>query len=386
MLTARAPASISWAVALPRGAEELRAEVRSFLKDAKADGTFEPVCDAWLTGFSPSFSRLLAQRCWIGMTWSRAFGGHERSAVERFVVLEELLASGAPVAAHWVADRQSGPQIFKYGTKAAKEMLLPAIARGECFFSIGMSEPNSGSDLASVRTRADRVHDGWKVNGAKVWTSHAHRTHYATVLCRTAEGSQRRDGLSVLVVDLTAPGVTVRPIPIINGHAHFAELVLEDVFVPDEMLLGAEGAGWKLVTSELSLERSGPERILSTFPLLDELVRAAPSTDEATREVGFVVSELWVLRRLSLGVAAAIDAGRDPVVEAALVKDLGTAFERRVIDLARRLVSSEPSLQSENRLEVRLAEAILAAPGFTLRGGTTEILRGIVARNLLSDR
>jgi alkylation response protein AidB-like acyl-CoA dehydrogenase len=186
----------------------------------------------------------------------------------------------------------------------------------------------------------------------------------------------------VLIVDLAADGVTVRPIEIINGHADFNELIFEEVFVPDEMILGREGDGWKLVTSELSLERSGPERILSTFPLFAELVRRAPQTRDAQIDLGVLAAELWTLRQLSIAVAAEIEAGRDPAAEAALVKDLGTTFERRVITVARRLLPCEPSTESTEAFERFLAQSVLAAPGFTLRGGTNEILRGIVARNL----
>jgi acyl-CoA dehydrogenase len=303
--------------------------------------------------------------------------------LDRFVVLEELLAAGAPVAAHWIADRQSGPQIFRYGTACAREALLPAIACGEAFFAIGMSEPDSGSDLASVRTAARRVSGGWLVSGRKVWTTNADRVHFIMVLCRTeAVVADKHDGLSVLIVDLAAPGVAVRPIEALNGASDFAEVVFDDVFVPDSMLLGSAGEGWRLVTAELSLERSGPERILSTYPLLRELVRKCEDDASLVADVGALAAELWTLRRMSLAVAAQIGDGADPVVEAALVKDMGTEFERRVVEVARRAVGTEPDRHSADRFEVLLAEAILSAPGFSLRGGTSEILRGIVARGL----
>jgi alkylation response protein AidB-like acyl-CoA dehydrogenase len=341
---------------------------------------FEPRCDSWLAGFSPELSRALGERGWIGMTWSKEYGGHDRTSLERFVVLEELLAAGAPVAAHWIADRQSGPQIFRHGTIQAKQTLLPAIARGECFVSIGMSEPDSGSDLASIRTSATRGDGGWHVSGAKIWTSHAHRSHFITVLCRTAQ-AERHQGLSVLVVDLEAPGVTVRPITMLSSQADFNEVVFDGVFVPDDMLLGVEGEGWQIVTSELALERSGPERILSTFPLFTELVRCTAVSGSSQVEIGLLAAELWTLRQLSIAVASEIDQGRDPSIEAALVKDLGTQFETRVVEVARHAYLRERS-QYGALFESLLEQALLASPGFTLRGGTTEILRGIVARGL----
>jgi acyl-CoA dehydrogenase len=366
--------------ALPHEAAGLRTEVRAFLDDARAAGKFEARCDSWLAGFSSEFSRELAQRGWIGMTWPSEYGGHERSALERYVVVEELLAAGAPVAAHWIADRQSGPQIYRHGSEALKRRVLPAIAAGECFFSLGMSEPDSGSDLASVRTAAARVEGGWSLTGTKVWTSHAHHSHFLTVLARTSEG-ERHAGLSVLVVELGSPGVEVRPIRLITGEHHFNEVILQDAFVPDEMLIGEEGGGWALVTSELALERSGPERFLSTFPLLEVFAeRVAEVGDaEAFAALGLLVARLHALRHLSLGVSSVIAAGGSPAVDAALVKDIGTRFELDVAENCRKFF---PAGTSGGRFDDLLSEAILSGPGFTLRGGTNEILRGIVARAL----
>ena len=362
---------------LPAEAEAVRGEVRAFIDEWIVAGRFVPRCDAWLRGFSPEFSAAIADRGWIGMNWPKRYGGHDRSALERFVVLEELLAAGAPVAAHWIADRQSGPQIHRHGTEEAKERLLPAIARAECFVSLGMSEANSGSDLASVRAAASPTAGGWRLTGGKLWTSHAHRSHYMTVLCRTDPAAPARGGLSVMIVDLTSDGVEVRPIELLDGEVHFSEVIFTDVFVPDAMLLGAANDGWRLITSELSLERSGPERILSTFPLFRQLIEHADST--AAVPIGLLAAELWVLRRLSVAAAAEIASGRDPVVEAALIKDFGTQFEQRVVEMARQVGTGE---SGDTRFEELLAESVLAAPGFTLRAGTTEIMRSIVARSL----
>ncbi len=372
---------------LPEEAEALRAEVRAFLSEALAAGAFEPRCDGWFNGYSPEFSRKLGERGWLGMTWPKRYGGHERSSLERFVVLEELLAAGAPVASHWIADRQSGPSILRFGTEQQKMRFLPAIACGECFFSIGMSEPESGSDLASVQTRAERVDGGWCLSGTKIWTGGAHRSHYFIVLCRTSPRSEddRHAGLSQFIVDLSASGIAVEPIRLVTGEHVFNEVRLENVFVPDDLVLGEIGAGWEQVTSELAHERSGAERFLSTFPLLVELVRTlgeAPGEERGRVAVGTLVSRLWALREMSLSVAAALETGAAPEVEAALVKELGNRFEREVAETARLLVPSEPSFEASDPFEARLAEAISHAPAFTLRGGTSEILRGIVARGL----
>lgn len=370
-------------------AEKMRAKVREFLAAELAGATFEPGVDAWLSAVDPGFTKKLANRHWLAMTWPRRYGGHERSAQERYAVNEELLAAGAPVAAHWIADRQSGPSLLRYGTEKQRRDILPRIAAGECFFVIGMSEPDSGSDLASIRTRATRNADGgWVVNGTKVWTSNAHHSHYAIVLVRTGppgEGPRgKHQGLTQLIVDLSLPGITINPIRILDGGHHFNEVVFDDVVVPADMLLGEEGAGWRQVTAELAFERSGPERFLSTFPLLAELGRRAASSQDPTELAGLgrLSARLLALRQLSLRIAAALDRGELPDIPAALVKDMGTRFEGDLIDEIRRIVDVVPSLDSDDPLARTLAEAQLHAPGFTLRGGTNEILRGIVAGGL----
>lgn len=363
-------------VTLPPRLETLRSEVRAFLTEEISDNRWEPRCDQWLGGWDESFSWRLGERGWIGMAFPTRYGGSATGALARFVVTEELLAAGAPVAAHWIADRQSGPGLLRFGTEEQKHTYLPRIARGEYFFAIGLSEPDTGSDLASVRTRGTRVDGGWRISGTKVWTSGAHHAHTLVVLARTAPRTgDRHAGLGQFLVDLPHPGVAIRPIRLLTGEHHFNEVVLDEVFVPDERVLGEPGAGWHQVTSELAMERSGPERVLSTFPVLAEA---------AARHSGFgaVVARLWALRQMSLAVAGRIEAGEAPMVEAAAVKDLGTRFERSVLDAVRLVGQVAPDPSSDERLPRQLAEAILRSPGFTLRGGTNEILRGVVAKEL----
>ena len=371
---------------LPAGAAELRAEVREFLRAERTAGRFIPACDAWLSGWDESFSRRLAERGWVGMTIPPEYGGGGRSALERYIVVEELLAAGAPVAAHWVSDRQVGPNLLRYGSESLKRRYLPAIAQGTCYFAIGMSEPDAGSDLAAVRTTGRRMDGGWTVSGTKIWTSGAHRAHALIVLLRTGppDGRQRHVGLSQLLIEFSQPGVTVRPIISMTGEHHFNEVVFGDVFVPDEQVVGAIGDGWAQVTSELAYERSGPERLLSTFVLLDALAaelagRAGDSG--AAGAIGRVVARLWACRQMSLAVAGALAEGEAPEIAAALVKDVGTRLESEIIEVARMLLAIEPDPQGAGIARL-LAHAVLHAPGFTLRGGTNEILRGIVARGL----
>ena len=371
-------------VQMPQEAQALRGEVRTFIAQEVAAGAFTPSRNSWST-FDADFSRKCGQRGYIGMRWPKGYGGHERSALERYVVTEEMLAGGAPVGAHWIADRQSGQQILRHGSERAKRSILPRIAAGQCYFSIGMSEPDSGSDLAAVRTRAARVEGGWKISGTKVWTSGAHRSHYLIALARTsAKEEDRHAGMTQFIVDLAQPGVSVRPIYNLYGGHDFNEVVFDEFFVPDDMVMGEVGAGWKLVTGELAFERSGPDRFLSTYQLLVESIRAAGNEPDAraANEIGRFVAHLATLRRMSISVAGMLERGAQPTVEAALVKDVGTAFEREIPETFRHLIATEPTLGEGVSYAELLGMTILRAPGFTIRGGTREILRGMIARGL----
>ena len=245
-------------VTLPASSEQLRPVIRAFIADNLPEG--RPNSD-FTSGYDAAFSAKLGAAGWIGMTIPRRYGGSERGYFDRYIVTEELLAAGMPVAAHWITDRQTAPLLMTHGTQAQREQFLPGICAGTVFFSIGMSEPNAGSDLAAIQTRASRVDGGWLVNGTKIWTTGAHLNHYLMTLVRTSPPpSNRHAGMSQLIIDLNSDGVQVRPIVSMTGKGEFNEVVLTDVFVPDSALVGKEGDGWQQVTSELGYERSGPER------------------------------------------------------------------------------------------------------------------------------
>ena len=371
-------------VELPEGTRELRTEVREFLAEESSSGTLAGQDRASMR-FNREFSRKLGRRGWIGMMWPKEYGGHERSALERYVVNEELLVAGAPTTAHFVGDRQSGPLLLRFGTEEQRQKLLRPITQGELTFCIGMSEPNSGSDLASVQTSAEKVDGGWVVNGTKLWTSWAHEEHYMITLVRsTPLAEDRHLGLSQLIVDLSSPNIEIRPIYNLRGNHDFNEIVFTDCFVPDDMLAGEAGNGWAQVTSELGYERSGPERFLSTFGLYTELVRAIgpdPTPQEAAA-IGRLAAHLITLRSMSISVAGMLQAGQLLNVQAAVVKDLGTHYEREIPDIARLLVPTEASVDSDNRYERALAAALLVSPQLTIQGGTREILRVVIARGI----
>ena len=366
---------------LPPETEALRAEVRAFVKEHEH-----------LMGFSRGehnrdFSRAMARKGWIGMTWPKQYGGHERSAFERYVVIEEMLVAGAPLSAHYTGDRQSGPSILRYGTEEQKQFFVPKIAAGEMTFCIGMSEPNSGSDLAATRTRAVKIDGGYKINGSKLWTSNAHRADYAILFCKMAQEGQEADrhaGGTQFLLDLKTAGVEIRPVINLLGEHHFNEIFLTDVFVPDNRLLGKEGNGWNQVTGELAFERSAPDRFLVLFQVLREMLRmAGPTPDKATAAaLGKLIAQLGTLRSMSVSIAGMLQEGVNPNSEAAVVKDLGTRYEQDIPVVARQLFHTEPELEAVELYTSMIARATMNAPRFSIQGGTREILRGIIARGL----
>lgn len=365
----------------PGTAPALRAELRAFLAEAGRDWSPRVRAYSWM-GFDRGFSRLVGERGWIGMTWPAAYGGGERSALERYVVLEEMLAAGAPVGAHWIGDRQSGPLLLRLGTEDQRKEFIPRIVRGEMAFAIGLSEPDSGSDLASLRTKAEPAPGGWKINGRKVWTTNAHRCDFMIALLRTAPAAdpkRRHEGLSQFLIDLRSSGISIRPILDLAGEEGFNEITFDDVFVPDSLLVGAVGRGWEQATAELALERAGPERYLSSLPLLTAALDDVAAEPGAPEVVGRLLARASVLRQMSLSVAGMLDEGRSPEREAALVKDVGNDYEQALPEAVRGLL--DPGRTPADVQEL-LAVTTMVARSYSLRGGTREILRGIIARQL----
>jgi acyl-CoA dehydrogenase len=365
----------------PDGAAELRAEVRRFLAEHAENFTPEIRARSWM-GFDRDFTRAVGAKGWIGMCWPREFGGGEKSFLERNIVLEEMLAAGAPVGAHWIGDRQSGPLILRLGTEEQKRHFLPRIASGEYAFCIGLSEPDSGSDLASLRTKAEKVDGGWKLNGRKIWTTFGHLCDWMIALVRTSpapEGGARHIGLSQVLVDLRAPGVSIRPIRDLVGEKGFNEITFDDVMLPEDALVGQEGAGWAQATSELAFERSGPDRYLSSHPLLEATMTTLKQDAAAAPTLGRQVARLWALRNMSVAVAGMLEDGQDPVRQAVLVKDLGNDFEQALPNVVRDLIATDDMPEDMRRMHAYLTQIV---PTFSLRGGTREIMRGIIAREL----
>src|SRR6266849_2638478 len=329
-------------VDLPPECKELRQEVRAFLQEEIAAGSFSP--HSGRSGSEKAFARKVGARGWIGMTWPKQYGGHERSHLERYVVIEEMLAHRAPTRSYSTADRQSGPVILRYGQEAVKEKIL---------------------------------------------TSNAHNSDYMIALLRTSPSTKenRRHGLTQFLIECKTPGITIRPIINLTGSHDFNEVVFDDAFVPDLHLIGEVDMAWKQATDELAYERGGPDRWLETFPALVELVRrAGPEPSERLAEgIGREVAHLATLRRMSVSIAGMLQAGGTPAVEAAVVKDLGTNWEQALPNKVRLLApptgDSAPEI-NDDRFEEALRHTTLIAPKLTIQGGTREVLRGIIARGL----
>jgi alkylation response protein AidB-like acyl-CoA dehydrogenase len=247
--------------------EELRREIRDFLEAELKAGSFQTGVNQWLRGWSPEFSRKVAERGWIGLTWPTVYGGRGLGDFERLIYTEEMLLYGAPVGYHWMAERQIGQAILAFGTEEQRREFLPRITGAEISFCLLFSEPEAGTDLAAVKTRAREVDDGFIIDGQKVWTSGAHHADYGWLLARTDPDVPKHKGLSEFIIDLTLPGVTVSPlIDMTEGH-HVNEVFFDGVLVPKDALVGQTNGGWKQIMAQIDHERSGLERVMGSIAI-----------------------------------------------------------------------------------------------------------------------
>ena len=366
---------------------ELREATREFLATDPALAARPFPEDGWITGFDPAFSARLAARGFVGMTWPKALGGGERSYVERLVVTEELLRAGAPVAAHWFGDRQIGPALLAHGNPAQQQSLIPAIARAELCFCIGMSEPGAGSDLSGLQTRALRDGDSYVISGQKTWTSFADRADYCYLVARTDPDARPHRGISELLVPMDTPGISVRPIVDMVGDSHFGEVFFDEVRIPCELRIGTENRGWYQIMEQLDYERSGIERLISNYPLWHDLLRAAKASGKARdprlrQRIAAIESGYHAGRLMVYRVARELSEGRVPNRETAAAKIFCTSLEQQVAELAGEILGPAVQLRPESArapLAGRAARALLYAHAYTIQGGTNNILKNIIA-------
>jgi len=371
--------------ALTTQQEEFRAEIRNFLATEVPTGTTTE--DGWIVGYSPEFSRKLGARGWIGLTWPKQYGGQERSYLDRLVLTEELLRAGAPVAAHWLGDRQVGPALLAYGSEEQKAELLPRVTKGEIVFCLGMSEPGSGSDLASLRTKAIEEGDHFVINGQKIWTSFAHVADYAYLVARTDPDAPKHKGISEFLVDMKTPGITVRPLVDITGEHHFNEVFFDNARVEKRWMIGEKNRGWYQIASQLDYERSGIERLLSNYPLFRDTVKYARETGLAKdplirNQIAQMQIELDMGRFMVYKVAWLLTQGRVPNHEAAMAKCFCTEVEQRVAQTVCSILGDYSVLLPGSpaaRLAGRAGLEYLYAPAYTIQGGTSNVLRNIMA-------
>lgn len=353
--------------------DALRAEAKALAADAV--GRFGRHNDSWINGFSKEFALELGERGWIGLTWPTEFGGRGRAPIDRLIIGEELIAAGAPVAAMWFADRQFGPSLISYGTPEQREQFLPGILSGEATWCIGMSEPNAGSDLASLKTTATRDGDDFVLNGQKIWTSFGEVADYIYVICRTSTDGPPHRGISEVIVPMDTPGIEVRPIKDMTTNRHFCEVFFTDVRVPVANLVGVEGNAFRQTMKQLEHERGGIDRLVSNRALYefalegvdrsDPIIRQEIAALETAYRIGRILVTREVLHQAPAGFSAA-------------TKCFCTEHEVRVADFVARVLGPEATLWSD------ITRGLTYAPGYTIMGGTSDIMRNILAERVLA--
>jgi alkylation response protein AidB-like acyl-CoA dehydrogenase len=366
---------------------KFRQEVRHFLKEEIKKGYWEPACDAWIQGFDPEFSKRVAQRGWIGLTWPKEYGGQGLSYVDRLILTEEMLRYGAPAACHWFADRQIGGSIVTYGTDEQKRELLPKIIAGEAYIGLGMSETEAGCDLASLQTRATEDGDDYIINGQKTWTSGGSFVNYFYLLARTDSEAPKHKGISEFIIPADLPGINRIPMIDITGTEAWNDVFFDGVRVPKKCLIGEKNRGFLQALQQLDYERSGMERLMGNYPLFDAIVQFTKENKLSKEPVirnklAQLRIEFEVGRLLIYRVALVMDEGRAPNREAAMSKAYSTAFEQRLAKAAMEVLGPYSQLVSDSKLAPIRGLAVhsyLASKGYSLQAGTSEILKNILA-------
>ena len=350
----------------------LRNKARTVAQDAVARyGRFN---DTWMNGYSKEFSQELAALGWIGMTWPTEFGGGGRPGIERLIVAEEMISAGAPIAASWFADRQMGPALIAYGTKTQQDAFLPDMLAGKTTWCIGMSEPNAGSDLASLKTFAADDGDEWVINGQKIWTSFGEVADYCYLICRTSNDGPPHAGISEIIVPMNTPGIDVRPIQDMTTNRHFCEVFYTDVRVPKANLVGKQGGAFAQTMRQLEHERGGIDRLVSNKALYDMAVLQADTSNPLVRqeiariEIGYRVGRILVIREVLKQAPAGFSAA---------TKCFCTELEARISDFVFTTLGMQATLWDD------VTQGLAYAPGYTIMGGTSNVMRNIIGERVL---
>ncbi|MEO5723171.1 MAG: acyl-CoA dehydrogenase family protein [Ilumatobacteraceae bacterium] len=356
--------------------DELRERARQVAADGVAKyGRFN---DSWINGFSKEFAKVMADNGWIGMTWSSEFGGGGHPPIDRLIVGEEMIKAGAPIAAMWFADRQMGPTLIAYGRPDQQAEFLPQMLSGESTWCIGMSEPDAGSDLASLKTSAVRDagsgHDEWVINGQKIWTSFAEVADYCYLICRTSTEGPPHAGISEIIVPMNLPGIEVRPIKDMTTNRHFCEVFFTNVRVPAENLVGVEGNAFKQTMRQLEHERGGIDRLVSNHALYRDALQRADTSDPVVRdeiarlETGYRIGRILVVRET---------LKQAPTGFSAATKCFCTEHEQRVSQFVARTRGADSMLWDQT------SRGLTYSPGYTIMGGTSNVMRNILGERVL---
>jgi alkylation response protein AidB-like acyl-CoA dehydrogenase len=367
------------------GQESFRQEVRSFVAetlpptgDDDADGMRGEM------GWSPAFSLKLAERGWIALAWPEEYGGAGMGFMEQVIFNEEMAYSGAPIGAHRRGVFYVGPILILHGTEEQRQKHLLAITGGTGYYCQGFSEPGAGSDLASLTTRATRDGDDYIVNGQKIWTSDGHRSDYCWLAARTDPDAPKHRGISNFILDMHAPGVSVRPLVNMAGNHSFNEVFFDNVRVPAENLVGEENRGWYQTAATLDFERSSIATFAGTRRFLDDVIAVMRQRRYGYRDrydIADLYTGVLVGQILSYSIASMQQSGGVPNKEASAAKLLSSELRQRAGEVAVRAlrmngqVHEGPGAVSRGRY----TRDYLAGVSATIAGGTSEIQRGVIA-------
>ena len=368
--------------------QQFRRQVQAFVQEEIKKDNFKTRSNYYLEGSAPEFSRRLAAKGWLGLTWPKEYGGASRTYVERAILMEELLRYQLPLMYHLLGERQIGPGLLHFGSEELKEEFLPGIIKAEISFALGLSEPDAGSDVAAVSTEAVEDGDYFIINGQKIWTSDAHHADFIWILTLTDVLAPKYKNLSEIIVDMNTPGITVRPIVNMAGSHHFNEVFFDNVRVHKRYLVGERNKGFYQMLSQVDYERAGLERLMQNYPVLDNLRtfvkqnKALSSNPLIRDKMAGLEIEFEVGRLLCYKVAWTIDQGKIPNPESSISKAFCTRFEQKLGDVATQMIG-EFGMVMPNDADALfngdMAASYLVSPSFTIQGGASEILKGIIA-------
>jgi alkylation response protein AidB-like acyl-CoA dehydrogenase len=375
--------------------EQFRRQLREFLGSElppswRVENDREGESDAGFA-FSQGFSRKLAERGWLTMAWPREYGGQAASPLTQLIYNEEMAYAGAPLGFAF-GPNLVGPTLMVWGTEEQKQRHLPPIAQSDVFWCQGFSEPGSGSDLASLQTRAVRDGDDYVINGQKIWTSEGHRANWMILLARTNPTAPKHRGISYFLLDMRTTGVSVQPLTnLMNGHA-FNQVFLDNVRIPRVNLLGEEDRGWYVATTTLDFERSGINRVTWTRRLLEEVTEALLEDGRtefrtigraaARAKLAELTIELEIARLLCYRVAWLQSTGTVPNYEASMAKLYGSEVIYRFANSALGLLGLRGQIEPGSAaaaLQGRIERTYLASVSYTIAGGTSEVQRNVIA-------